>query len=204
VKKHRLITLAACVATAAVAGGTGVATADYPPSPSTPENPPEQTPGQTPGQGQQGDGLTQSRRAQVAYLEGSAEVGRNGRNNAGDASARGVASLFAVNARTVCYGFSINGTDTPTNVHVHRAPAGRNGPVVIDFTKGVPKDAAGKPSGNPGSSSGCKVLTSAKEIAALSRIRRNPAGYYVNVHTKRFEDGALRGQLHAVRYDNTR
>jgi hypothetical protein len=37
----------------------------------------------------------------------------------------------------------------------------------------------------------------------MTRIRRNPAGYYVNMHTGPFPDG-VRGQLAPAFYNNGR
>jgi hypothetical protein len=106
-----------------------------------------------------------------------------------------------VGKKTVCYGFTLRDAATPTVVHIHRGRAGHNGDPVIGFLN-VPKDAAGDPSGDPGASSGCKVLTEPSEIKALARIKAHPRRYYVNIHTEEFSDGAVRGQLGRVLFDN--
>jgi hypothetical protein len=59
------------------------------------------------------------------------------------------------------------------------APRGEDGPVVI-------------PLGDRYSKQGC-VTAPQKSIRAVAN---NPAAYYVNVHTRKFLDGAVRGQLH--------
>jgi hypothetical protein len=75
----------------------------------------------------------------------------------------------------------------PTAAHIHRAPRGRNGPVVVPFF------AAGK--GLPASVNG--VAGSARAPLAVSRrIWKNPANWYVNLHNKKFPGGAVRGQLY--------
>lgn len=145
--------------------------------------------------------LDDSRLSQVAYLTGLAEIDDQGEDDNGDPDAKGSANLLQVDERTVCYGFMVRGTDTPAGVHVHRGVAGENGPIVLEFAN-VPKDAGGAPSGDPGASSGCKVVATPEEMDALRRIRKNPAGYYVNIHTQTFPDGAVRGQLGSVWYDN--
>ncbi len=147
-----------------------------------------------------GKGLTASRLSQSAYLTGAAEVDQDG-DDAGDPDAKGSATFLQADANTICYGFTVKSTDAPTVVHIHRGAAGQNGPPVITFAN-VPKNQAGAPSGNPGASAGCKVLTDPAEQAALRRIRKNPANYYVNVHTAAFPNGALRGQMAPVYYAN--
>jgi hypothetical protein len=145
--------------------------------------------------------LDSSRLSQVAYLTGLAEIDEQGEDDAGDPDAKGSANLLQVDERTVCYGFMIRGAEAPTAVHVHKGVAGQNGPVVLPFDN-VPKDETGAPAGDPGASSGCKVVETQEEVEALRRIRKNPANYYVNIHTASFPDGAVRGQLGPVLYDN--
>ncbi|MDA0634387.1 CHRD domain-containing protein [Nonomuraea sp. MCN248] len=75
----------------------------------------------------------------------------------------------------------------PVAAHVHRAPKGRNGPVAVPFfeaKKGLPPGVNG-------------VAGSAPAAPALSRrIWNNPKNWYVNLHTKQFPGGAVRGQLY--------
>jgi hypothetical protein len=144
--------------------------------------------------------LSPSRLSHSAYLTGAAEVDNEG-DDAGDPDGKGSATFLQVDERTVCYGFTARGIDAPTIVHIHRGAPGKSGPHVITFAN-VPKDASGQPGGDPGASAGCKTLTEAGELAALRRIRKNPQGYYVNIHTASFPEGAIRGQLAPVWYDN--
>jgi len=80
----------------------------------------------------------------------------------------------------VCYELSVSGIAPATGAHIHEAPFGEAGDVVVGLKP--PTD---------GSSSGCVDVgrTLAKEIL------QDPADYYVNVHNKEYEAGALRGQL---------
>lgn len=68
-------------------------------------------------------------------------------------------------------------------MHIHRGPAGVDGPVVVPFEA---KDI------NSGSSCVAAGATVAKAIAA------DPAAYYLNIHTPAKPAGALRGQLTAA------
>ena len=56
-----------------------------------------------------------------------------------------------------------------------------NGPVVVPFTA---PDATGN-------SDGCTTSTT----DLVNEIKGNPAGFYVNVHTKEHPAGAMRNQL---------
>jgi hypothetical protein len=73
----------------------------------------------------------------------------------------------------------------PQAGHIHAAPKGENGDIVVPLT--APS------AGNPAAFGGCKNVNS----DLLGRIAANPANYYVNVHTSRYPDGAVRGQLFA-------
>ena len=103
----------------------------------------------------------------------------------GDPDASGFADLsLKKNKGTVCYDLSWADVDgTVTAAHIHVGEAGVAGPVV------VPLPATGE--GSSGSASGC---TSADK-ALITTIRKNPADYYVNVHSTTWPAGAVRGQL---------
>ena len=83
----------------------------------------------------------------------------------------------------VCFDISVENITLPaTAAHIHEAPAGSPGPVVVPLT--APDES--------GSSSGC-VEVDREEIL---EIIRQPEDYYVNVHTlPDFGPGAVRGQL---------
>lgn len=80
----------------------------------------------------------------------------------------------------VCYEIDVSGIAPARAAHIHEAPAGQAGPVVVGLAP--PTD---------GSSSGCADV--GRDLA--KDIRKNPSDYYVNVHTAEFPAGALRGQL---------
>lgn len=80
----------------------------------------------------------------------------------------------------VCFDITVSGVEPITAAHIHIAPAGQPGPVVVNFNPAV------------NGLNGC-VSASAELIKA---IRQNPAAYYINVHNEPFPAGALRGQLH--------
>jgi len=73
---------------------------------------------------------------------------------------------------------------TVVAAHIHEAPAGSPGPIVVPLF-------AGSLSGTGGVSDCVEA-----DRALIKAIRMHPADYYVNVHsTPGFEAGAIRGQL---------
>jgi hypothetical protein len=82
----------------------------------------------------------------------------------------------------VCYRLHAQNVTLPTvAAHIHRGGAGVNGPVVVGFTA----------PGAQGDSSGCTPAAA----SLIDDIMGNPAGFYVNVHTKEHPGGAIRAQL---------
>jgi hypothetical protein len=105
----------------------------------------------------------------------------------GDADATGEARItLNQGLNQVCFDISWADVDgTVFASHIHVAPAGSPGPIVVPLFSG---SFAGT-----GSASGCVENVDAELIKA---IRHDPSAYYVNVHsTPNFPGGAIRGQL---------
>jgi hypothetical protein len=101
----------------------------------------------------------------------------------GDPDGSGTAT-FTVNPGLgeVCWDIEVENITLPaTATHIHVAPAGVAGLVVIPLTA---PDASG-------TSSGCVEV----DRSLAKAIVRDPADYYVNVHNADFPAGAVRGQL---------
>jgi len=110
-------------------------------------------------------------------LTGAAEV-----PGPGDPDGSGTAML-ELNPGTgqVCFELTVTGIAPASAAHIHVAPVGVAGPVVVPLTPPT-----------SGSSSGC---VSGVNRDLIKAIIQNPEGYYVNVHNADFPAGALRGQL---------
>ena len=80
----------------------------------------------------------------------------------------------------ICYELEVSGIAPATAAHIHEAPAGEPGPVVVPLAA---------PTG--GSSSDCVSVS--RDLA--KDILKNSSDYYVNVHNADFPRGAVRGQL---------
>jgi hypothetical protein len=80
----------------------------------------------------------------------------------------------------LCYSLKWSGIGTPFAAHVHKGAKGVEGPVIIPLSIKAPVKQ-----------SGCVKV--AKSL--LLAIKKKPGDYYVNVHTKKFQGGAIRGQL---------
>ena len=112
----------------------------------------------------------------VAPLSGAAE-----RPGPGDPDGTGTARFWMNPGQgQVCWDYTVSGVDPLVAAHIHHAPAGQPGPVVIPM---MPMTATG----------GADCMTVARSL--IHDILVHPSDYYFNVHTATYPAGALRGQL---------
>ena len=99
----------------------------------------------------------------------------------GDPDGTGTAS-FWINPgqEELCFVLEVQNIAPANAAHIHIAPPGVPGPVVIPLTPPT-----------TGSSSGCVSADRQLLVAMLM----DPSAYYVNVHNTDFQPGAIRGQL---------
>lgn len=117
--------------------------------------------------------------ASAAETKLSAHLG-----GAGSADTDGAGHVaFRVDAEKnqVCYDLMVEKIAPATMAHIHKAPAGANGPVAVPLNK----------PGEDGKASGCATVGA----PVVADILANPGGYYVNVHNGEHPGGAVRGQL---------
>jgi hypothetical protein len=100
--------------------------------------------------------------------------------------ARGIAILRVHESGEIRFTVVIVNPERETFVagHIHEAPVGVNGPVVVPLFNGMDNRF---------------VFHQSDEVMASPALAQaicdNPAGFYVNYHTTRFPGGAVRGQL---------
>jgi Cu/Zn superoxide dismutase len=92
---------------------------------------------------------------------------------------------------TVCYDMTVSSlTTSPSAAHIHKAPAGSNGGVVVHLF-----GSGGAPAPTTASFTITNFCQSGVSQALIKDIIQNPDQYYVNVHTSTFPNGEIRGQL---------
>ena len=116
-----------------------------------------------------------------ADLSGAAEV-----PGPGDPDAAGTASVtLNQGLGTVCFDLSWQDIDgAVVAAHIHVGTADVAGPVVVGLF--------GQTLGGTDTATGCIEDV---DSALIKAIRKDSAGYYVNVHSTVFPAGAIRGQL---------
>lgn len=72
----------------------------------------------------------------------------------------------------ICYDISLEGVENVKAAHIHSGTEDEAGPVLVNLEY---------PEG--------------EDDGALEDISEEPAGFYVNVHSEQYPDGAVRGQL---------
>ena len=98
----------------------------------------------------------------------------------GSPTGSGIVTLHLSTAKgTVCWTFAkVKGIGTPQVAHIHKGKARTSGPIFV-------------PLGGRYKAKGC---TKAPK-SSIGAVEEHPNSYYVNVHTKKYPNGAIRGQL---------
>jgi CHRD domain-containing protein len=111
----------------------------------------------------------------VVALAGKYEVPK------GAPAGKGTATI-TISGTKVCWAFtSLSGISKETAAHIHKAPTGKAGPIVVPF-------------GGAYKAKGCTATTAAIAKAIVA----HPGAYYVNIHTVKYPAGAVRSQLNGV------
>ncbi len=122
-----------------------------------------------------------------ATLSGASEVNGQGEPNQGDPDGAGTAEITLKpkekkpKKSKICFDIAVSNIQPATMAHIHEAPAGENGPIVVTL----------EAPGEDGQSSGCVKA----KLKLIKDIEETPSDYYVNVHNGEFSAGAVRGQL---------
>ena len=99
-------------------------------------------------------------------------------NQAGPTGGTGTATVtIDLASSQLCYDLTWANIDTPNAAHIHRGPANTSGPIVVIL--------------EPTSQHRCLNVAG----PVLQGIASDPSGYYVNIHTQSYPNGAVRGQL---------
>ena len=107
-------------------------------------------------------------------------VGSEERPGPGDPDGSGFITLTLNQGQgEICFDLTFSNISAPTRGHIHQAPAGSPGPIVVTLFE------------SEGPAAKCVSATKAQ----IKAIRQNPTAYYVNIHTADFLGGAIRGQL---------
>ena len=99
----------------------------------------------------------------------------------GDPDGFGRATVILIPPDTICYRLTARRIAPATAAHIHEAPPGEAGPVVVALAPPTLGASGGCTSADPG---------------VVADIAAHPSDYYVNVHNGPYPSGAIRGQLH--------
>lgn len=119
-----------------------------------------------------------------AQLMGSAEVPGPG-DSVGAGGAFVIIGKDGEGQYNVCFALAVTGLENVTAAHIHPGTAAEAGNPIIPFQ--APEPVV----------SGCAKA----DLALGDQIVANPAAYYVNVHTRTYPGGAIRGQLMPMMMD---
>lgn len=112
-----------------------------------------------------------------------------------DSPGRGEASFRLVGNNRLAFTLSTRGLKDITQAHIHKGRTGRNGPIVAWLFG--PSTGTSRSGVLASGTLRCQDLVGplqGRSIKALVRLMRS-GNAYVNVHTRRYPDGEIRGQI---------
>jgi hypothetical protein len=118
----------------------------------------------------------------IASLEGRNEV-------AGGAQTGQALEVIGIQGNTLTYSVTWRGIGTPTEANIHAGVQGVDGQVVV-------------PLFNTASQTGdfASGTVTVDDPTLLDALRSNPSGFYTDLDTNKFPDGAVRAQLHSLNH----
>ena len=138
--------------------------------------------------------------AQTAQTEAFGAMLSGGEVPPVDTTATGVASFTLEGGESIKYDVNVTGIDKVTAAHIHNAPKGENGEVIVTLFK------ADSPTGQISGSLANGSITASNLEGQMhgapfrDLIKALEIGEtYVNVHTEKNPNGEIRGQISAVK-----
>jgi hypothetical protein len=123
----------------------------------------------------------------AATLNGRNEVPVAGGPAVGDKDGRAV-QILKIQGNQVSFSLKWKGIGAPTAGHVHLGARGVNGAVKIPFFG----------TALPHSVTAVVGSVTVSDAALLDSLKKDPTGFYANLHNVEFPGGAVRGQFHKV------
>ncbi|GAB3949216.1 CHRD domain-containing protein [Streptomyces sparsus] len=124
----------------------------------------------------------------AAVLTGAQEVPDEHGPATGDDDGKAVA-LVHIKGDRITFALKWKGIQPPAAGHIHVGGSGRNGDVAVPlFTTPMPRTARA-----------AAGQVSVEDARLAKTISGAPQEFYVNVHTKKFPGGAVRGQLRPIK-----
>ncbi len=115
-----------------------------------------------------------------------------------ETNATGLAEFRPIlNENTVTYTLNVTDIDNVTAAYIHSGEQGQNGPIVITLFKSdipTPKMVSGLLSEGDITADNLQGPLAGKQLSELLSSMHS-MGLYVNVHTTKYPDGEIRGQI---------
>ena len=117
-----------------------------------------------------------------------------------DTAATGVASFTVEGGESIEYDVNVTGMDKVTAAHIHSAPKGENGEVVVTLFKADSPTSEISGSLANGTITNSTLEGDMQGLAVIDLIKAMERGEtYVNVHTEENPNGEIRGQISTVK-----